>query len=179
VPLSGGVINTKLLSVDGNGDVVLVSAPNAIPTANQGLIVTGTNVQLGGLCSGVLPQLTGGKRGIGNAGLGGGRIAIGNNLPEGFTAQARLHIHQIGGNANLRFTANANDTTATDGLEITLSPNGTASITNNEGALTLKDANNQITIAQLTALVLEVNQLKTEVNQLKKTLTANNLALVN
>ena len=77
------------------------------------------------------------------------------------------------------FTANANDTTATDGLEITLSPNGTASITNNEGALTLKDANNQITIAQLTALVLEVNQLKTEVNQLKKTLTANNLALVN
>jgi hypothetical protein len=50
VPIGTGSINpTKVLSVDGNGDVVLIN-PIASVTANNGLSFSGGNVQLGGSC---------------------------------------------------------------------------------------------------------------------------------
>jgi hypothetical protein len=51
-PLSNGVNgvnNTKILSVDQNGDVVLVIPP-ASNQANNGLSINGANTELGGLC---------------------------------------------------------------------------------------------------------------------------------
>ncbi len=45
-----GVNNQKVLSVDKDGDIVLINA-SSVPTANNGLQITGTNVQLGGDCS--------------------------------------------------------------------------------------------------------------------------------
>ena len=45
-----------------------------------------------------------------------GRIAIGNDLPIGFTPTGRLHLHQTGGNNFLRFTNNFTGTGGGDGL---------------------------------------------------------------
>lgn len=51
-----------------------------------------------------------GGPGNGNAGMNGGRIGIGNNLPANFIPQSRIHIHQIGlnnavaNNTYIRFT---------------------------------------------------------------------------
>jgi hypothetical protein len=62
--------------------------------------------------------------GFGNAGLNGGRISIGNNLPNNFAPQSRVHIHQTGGgpfstnNTYVRFTNALTGATATDGFAI-------------------------------------------------------------
>jgi hypothetical protein len=62
--------------------------------------------------------------GVGNAGLNGGRISIGNNLPNNFVPQSRVHIHQTGGgplstnNTYVRFTNGLTGATATDGFAI-------------------------------------------------------------
>jgi hypothetical protein len=47
-----------------------------------------------------------------------GRIATGNNLPNNFVPQARLHLYQTGGFNNLRFTTDATGHTAADGQVI-------------------------------------------------------------
>ncbi|HXB40830.1 MAG TPA: tail fiber domain-containing protein [Bacteroidia bacterium] len=64
---------------------------------------------------------------------GGGRIAMGDALPNGFVPTARLHLHEvpaIGGSPFLRFTAPITGTSATDGLEMGISSVGFASIIN-------------------------------------------------
>ncbi|MBI2721609.1 MAG: tail fiber domain-containing protein [Bacteroidetes bacterium] len=72
-----GVNYQKALSVDANGDVVLI--PSGVPTANQGLIVTGNNVQLGDVCA--TPAIMSGNRAInmsnGNFVWGNGRVGFG------------------------------------------------------------------------------------------------------
>jgi hypothetical protein len=76
-----------------------------------------------------------GGAGAGNAGLNGGKIGIGNNLPANFVPQARVHIHQTGGNIFLnndtyiRFTNNFTTPAANRGFAIgnssgILGPNG-------------------------------------------------------
>ena len=69
-----GVNNQKLLTVDQNGNVVLTNSPNSVPTANQGLIVTGTNVQLGDVCTS--PATMSGNRAID---MNNGRFVWGGN----------------------------------------------------------------------------------------------------
>ena len=60
--------------------------------------------------------------GIGNAGLTGGRITIGNNLPNNFAPQSRLHIHQTGGaginSTYIRFTNNFTGSGPNNGFAI-------------------------------------------------------------
>jgi hypothetical protein len=75
-----GITNTKVLTVDQNGDVVLVPAPASVPTANQGLIVgPGNNVQLGNVCG--TPAQMNGNRAInmnnGTFVWGNGRVGFG------------------------------------------------------------------------------------------------------
>src|SRR5574343_82677 len=64
----------------------------------------------------------------GNQTQPGGRIAIGNNLPNNFAPQSRVHIHQTGGgglnNTFIRFTTNVTNNTASDGFAIGNSTQG-------------------------------------------------------
>src|SRR5574343_907017 len=64
----------------------------------------------------------------GNQTQTGGRIAIGNNLPNNFAPQSRVHIHQTGGgglnNTFIRFTTNVTNNTASDGFAIGNSTQG-------------------------------------------------------
>lgn len=62
--------------------------------------------------------------GTGNAGMNGGRIGIGNNLPANFIPQSRIHIHQIGlntpvaNNTYIRFTNSFTGAGANSGFAI-------------------------------------------------------------
>jgi hypothetical protein len=67
--------------------------------------------------------------GIGNI---GGRIAIGNNLPLGFIPQARLHLHQTGGQNSIKFTNATTGFAATDGFNIGIGGAGAANFFQNE-----------------------------------------------
>lgn len=55
------------------------------------------NQQMTFSTNGFMRMFIDGGNGLGNPGLGGGRIAIGNNLPTGFIPQSRVHIYQAGG----------------------------------------------------------------------------------
>ncbi|QLH46539.1 MAG: hypothetical protein HWD58_13455 [Bacteroidota bacterium] len=48
---TNGVSNTKVLTVDNNGDVVLTNALGGTLSANNGLQITASTVQLGGDCT--------------------------------------------------------------------------------------------------------------------------------
>ncbi|HYG50061.1 MAG TPA: tail fiber domain-containing protein, partial [Flavobacteriales bacterium] len=62
-----------------------------------------------------------------------GRIAIGNNLPAGFTPFARLHMHQTGGNVFTRYTTvTTGFATANEGFVTGITDPGFAFLTNFE-----------------------------------------------
>lgn len=67
-----------------------------------------------------------------NGGIGNnaGQIAMGNNLPVGFAAVDRLHLHQNGGTVATRFTNNTTGATATDGFQVGITALGTGVIQN-------------------------------------------------
>ncbi|MCB9188850.1 MAG: hypothetical protein H6599_06165 [Flavobacteriales bacterium] len=54
----------------------------------------------------------------GGVGVNTGRVVFGNDLPNNFTPQARLHLHQTGGVVATRFTNDNTGFTANDGLAI-------------------------------------------------------------
>ena len=54
----------------------------------------------------------------GNFGATAGRAAFGNNLPNNFVPQNRLHLHQTSGTVRLQFTKNSTGTGATDGFQL-------------------------------------------------------------
>ncbi len=54
----------------------------------------------------------------GGAGNNAGRIAMGNNLPDGFIPRSRLHLHQTGGNVRLQFTRNNVGNLGSDGFQL-------------------------------------------------------------
>ena len=69
---------------------------------------------------------------INNLGNGNndGQIAMGNNLPVGFTPTARLHLHQDGGNNFMRYSTNTTGSGALNGFATGINNNGFAFITN-------------------------------------------------
>ena len=59
----------------------------------------------------------------GGFGPGGGQIAMGNNLPNAFAPQGRLHLHHnVASNVSMRFTHAGTGLTATDGFQIGVDP---------------------------------------------------------
>ncbi|MGZ3861627.1 MAG: tail fiber domain-containing protein [Bacteroidia bacterium] len=116
-----GVDNTKVLSVDNKGDVVLVKVPNA--SANNGLSVNGGFVQLGADCNGTIFQQVAailqtdrivplGGHILSFADGGAGRIGIGdvsgctvnNTLELGANTASLYSPSGTNGSSGLRFT---------------------------------------------------------------------------
>jgi hypothetical protein len=100
---TNGVVNTKVLSVDQNGDVVLVNGAGNT-TANSGISVNGGNVQLGIDCNGstVAQKVANGLPNDRNIHLNGrtltfsdgGRVGIGTAIIL-LVINLKLHLDQI------------------------------------------------------------------------------------
>ncbi|MCB9360670.1 MAG: tail fiber domain-containing protein [Flavobacteriales bacterium] len=73
----------------------------------------------------------------GAGGFAAGRVAMGNNLPNNFAAQDRLHLHQNVRGPLIRFTNNATGSTNTDGFRV-----GIRGVGVNSGIATLQNFEN-------------------------------------
>ncbi|MCB0408842.1 MAG: tail fiber domain-containing protein [Flavobacteriales bacterium] len=71
---------------------------------------------------------------IQNGGIGNneGRIAMGNNLPIGFTPASRLHLHQNGGQNRIQFTNNGTGIGGGSGFQVGINNAGEALINQRE-----------------------------------------------
>ncbi len=62
----------------------------------------------------------------GGFGVAGGRVAMGNNLPNNFIPRSRLHLHQTAGVTDIRFSNNVTGSFTNDGLQIGINRGGNA-----------------------------------------------------
>ncbi|MCB9188852.1 MAG: hypothetical protein H6599_06175 [Flavobacteriales bacterium] len=118
--LLGLVALTTLTSATYAQDWKLGGNTNFGPPAISGL-VSNSNY-LGSLQNTPIVFGTNGTQRVlidnGGVGVNTGRVVFGNDLPNNFTPQARLHLHQTGGVVATRFTNDNTGFTANDGLAI-------------------------------------------------------------
>ncbi|MCB9188854.1 MAG: tail fiber domain-containing protein [Flavobacteriales bacterium] len=126
-----GIVSCSLLSLSAYSQDWQLGGNNNLPALNNPANQTiGTNVNR------PLRFETNGTQRVlidnGGVGVNTGRVVFGNDLPNNFTPQARLHLHQTGGVVATRFTNDNTGFTANDGLAIGISPIGDAFFINNE-----------------------------------------------